>query len=67
MVTYKHSIKCADFETAIRKAIRQVDELKHATPMAKKEVYDILIKMRNDLVIYEDNGIEIPHFMREIR
>lgn len=67
MITQKQGIKCADFETAIRKAIRQVDELKHATPMAKKEVYDILMKMHDDLITYEDKAIEIPHFMREIR
>lgn len=67
MISYKHDIRCADFETAMRKAFKEVDEMKHATPMAKKEVYDLLVRMRDDLITWHDNGLEIPQFMRETR
>lgn len=66
MITYKQNIKSADFEAAIRKAIKNVDDLKHATPQAKKEFYNILVNMRDDLIRY-NQGLEIPGFMREIR
>lgn len=67
MIQYKSDIRCADFESAIRKAIREVEDMKHATPQAKKEVYDILIKIREDLLKWESPEIEIPEFMRETR
>ena len=38
MVSVKRDIKCADFEARMRKAVAQVDEMKHATPPAKKEM-----------------------------
>lgn len=67
MVSIKRDIKCADFEARVRKAITEVDDMKHATPQAKKEVYDLLIRMRDDLVKWDSNTIEIPTFMRELR
>lgn len=65
MIAYKRDIKCADFEARIRKAIIEVDDMKHATPQAKKEVYDLLIRMRDDLIRWDEMSIEIPEFMRE--
>lgn len=65
MIAYKRDIKCADFEARIRKAITEVDDMKHATPQAKKEVYDLLIRMRDDLIRWDEISIEIPEFMRE--
>lgn len=65
MIAYKRDIKCADFEARIRKAITEVDDMKHATPQAKKEVYDLLIRMRDDLIRWDEISIEIPDFMRE--
>lgn len=65
MIAYKRDIKCADFEARIRKAITEVDDMKHATPQAKKEVYDLLIRMRDDLIRWDEMSIEIPEFMRE--
>lgn len=67
MISYKQDIKCADFEARMRKAVAQVDELKHATPQAKKEFYDLLIRMRDDLIKWETISIDIPDFMRETR
>ena len=67
MIAYKRDIKCADFEARGRKAITEVDEMKHATPQAKKEVYDLLIRMRDDLIKWDEFSIEIPEFMRETR
>lgn len=67
MIAYKRDIKCADFEARIRKAITEVDDMKHATPQAKKEVYDLLIRMRDDLIRWDEISIEIPEFMRETR
>lgn len=65
MIKYKRDIKCADFEARIRKAIAEVDDMKHATPQAKKEVYDLLMRMRDDLIRWDEISIEIPEFMRE--
>jgi len=65
MVSIKRDIKCADFEARIKKAIKEVDDMKHATPQAKKEVYDLLIRMRDDLIRWDEMSIEIPEFMRE--
>lgn len=65
MISYKRDIKCADFEARIRKAITEVDDMKHATPQAKKEVYDLLMRMRDDLIRWDEISIEIPEFMRE--
>ena len=67
MVSIKRDIKCADFEARIKKAIKEVDEMKHATPQAKKEVYDLLMNIRDDLVKWDVFSIEIPEFMRETR
>ena len=67
MITYKQDIKCADFEARIRKAMGEVDEMKHATPQAKKEAYELLIRLRDDLIKWEEVTIEIPEFMRESR
>lgn len=67
MVSIKRDIKCADFEARIKKAIKEVDGLKHATPQAKKEVYDLLMNIRDDLVRWDVFSIEIPEFMRETR
>lgn len=67
MIQYKQNIKCADFEARIRKAIAQVEELKHATPQAKKEFYDLLIRMRDDLIRWDEFSIDVPDFMRETR
>ena len=64
MIQYKKDIKCADFEARIKKAIKEVDELKHATPQAKKEFYDLLIRMRDDLVNWKTETIDVPEFMR---
>ena len=67
MVSIKRDIKCADFEARIKKAIKEVDEMKHATPQAKKEIYDLLMNIRDDLVRWDVFSIEIPDFMRETR
>lgn len=67
MIAYKRDIKCADFEARIKKAIKEVDEMKHATPPAKKEMYELLISIRDDLIKWDSNTIEIPTFMRELR
>lgn len=67
MVSVKRDIKCADFEARIKKAIKEVDDMKHATPQAKKEVYDLLMNIRDDLVRWDVFSIEIPEFMRETR
>ena len=67
MVSIKRDIKCADFESRIKKAIKEVDDMKHATPQAKKEVYDLLMNIRDDLVRWDVFSIEIPEFMRETR
>ena len=67
MVSVKRDIKCADFEARIRKAIKEVDEMKHATPQAKKEIYDLLMNIRDDLIRWDVFSIEIPDFMRETR
>lgn len=67
MISYKQDIRCADFESAIKKAIVEVDNMKHATASAKKEVYDLLMRMRDDLIKWDREDIEIPHFMRETR
>lgn len=67
MIAYKRDIKCADFEARIKKAIKEVDEMKHATPQAKKEIYDLLMNIRDDLVRWDVFSIEIPDFMRETR
>ncbi len=67
MVSIKRDIKCADFEARIKKAIKEVDDMKHATPQAKKEVYDLLMNIRDDLVRWDVFSIEIPEFMRETR
>lgn len=67
MIQYKKDIKCADFEARMRKAVAQVEEMKHATPQSKKEMYDLLISIRDDLVKWDSNTIEIPTFMRELR
>ena len=67
MVSIKRDIKCADFEARIRKAIKEVDDMKHATPQAKKEVYDLLMNIRDDLIRWDVFSIEIPEFMRETR
>ena len=67
MIQYKNDIKCADFEARMRKTIAQVDGLKHATPQAKKEFYDLLIRMRDDLIKWDSVSIDIPEFMREVR
>ena len=67
MVSIKRDIKCADFEARIKKAIKEVDDMKHATPQAKKEVYDLLMNIRDDLVRCDVFSIEIPEFMRETR
>lgn len=67
MIAYKQDIKCADFEARMRKAVAQVDEMKHATTPAKKEMYDLLISIRDDLIKWDSNTIEIPTFMRELR
>lgn len=67
MVSIKRDIKCADFEARIKKAITEVDEMKHATPQAKKEIYDLLIRMRDDLIKWDSVSIDIPEFMRETR
>lgn len=67
MVSIKRDIKCADFEARVRKAITEVDDMKHATPQAKKEFYDLLIRMRDDLIKWDSVSIDIPEFMRETR
>ena len=67
MVSIKRDIKCADFEARIKKAIKEVDEMKHATPQAKKEIYDLLMNIRDDLIRWDVFSIEIPDFMRETR
>ena len=67
MISEKQNIRCADFESALKKAIVEVDNMKHATTSAKKEVYDLLMRMRDDLIRWDSNEIEIPHFMRETR
>lgn len=68
MIQYKQDIKCPNFEARMRKALKEVDELKHATPQAKKEFYDLLIRMRDDLINWKTETIDIPEFMRrEIR
>lgn len=67
MVSIKRDIKCADFEARIKKAIKEVDEMKHATPQAKKEIYDLLMNIRDDLIKWDEFSIEIPEFMRETR
>lgn len=67
MVSIKRDIKCADFEARIRKAIKEVDDMKHATPQAKKEIYDLLMNIRDDLIKWDVFSIEIPEFMRETR
>ena len=67
MVSIKRDIKCADFEARIKKAIKEVDEMKHATPQAKKEVYDLLMNIRDDLVKWDVFSIETPEFIRETR
>lgn len=67
MIQYKKDIKCADFEARMRKAVAQVDEMKHATPQAKKEFYDLLVRMRDDLIKWDSVSIDIPEFMREVR
>ena len=67
MVSIKRDIKCADFEARIKKAIKEVDEMKHATPQAKKEVYDLLMNIRDDLIRWDVFSNEIPEFMRETR
>lgn len=64
MVSVKRDIKCADFEARIRKALKEVDELKHATPQAKKEFYDLLIRIRDDLINWKTETIDVPEFMR---
>ena len=67
MVSIKRDIKCADFEARVRKAITEVDDMKHATPQAKKEFYDLLVRMRDDLIKWDSVSIDIPEFMRETR
>ena len=67
MISYKHDIRCADFESAIKKAIIEVDNMIYATSSAKKEVYDILMRMRDNLIKWDNEEIEIPYFMRETR
>lgn len=68
MIQHKQDIKCVDFEARMRKALKEVDEMKHATPQAKKEFYELLIRMRDDLINWETETIDIPEFMRrEIR
>ena len=67
MVSIKRDIKCADFEARIKKAIKEVDDMKHATPQAKKEIYDLLMNIRDDLIRWDVFSIEIPEFMRETR
>lgn len=67
MISIKRDIKCADFEARIKKAIKEVDDMKHATPQAKKEVYDLLMNIRDDLIRWDVFSIEIPEFMRETR
>lgn len=67
MITYKRDIKCADFEARIKKAITEVESMKHATPQAKNEFYDLLIRVRDDLIKWDSISIEIPEFMRETR
>ena len=64
MIQYKQDIKCPNFEARMRKALKEVDELKHATPQAKKEFYDLLIRMRDDLINWKTETIDIPEFMR---
>lgn len=67
MIQYKRDIKCADFEARMRKAMTQVDSMKHATESAKKEMYDLLISIRDDLIKWDGVSIEIPEFMRDMR
>ena len=68
MIQHKQDTKCPNFEARMRKALKEVDELKHATPQAKKEFYDLLIRMRDDLINWKTETIDIPEFMRrEIR
>lgn len=66
MIQSKKDIKCFDLEARIKKAITQVDGFKHATEPAKREMYDLLISIRDDLIKWNDE-IEIPEFMRETR
>lgn len=68
MIQHKQDIKCPNFEARMRKALKEVDEMKHATPQAKKEFYELLIRMRDDLINWKTETIDIPEFMRrEIR
>lgn len=67
MIQYKQDIRCADFESAVKRTIEKVDALKHATPQAKDEFYRLLISMRDSLIKWETHSIEVPEFMRETR
>lgn len=64
MSLYKRDINPAIFEKAVKQAITEVDELKHATPQAKREMYDLLIRMRDSLIRW-DEGIEVYAFMQK--
>lgn len=57
------TIKTADFEKAMDEALKKVDELKHTTEAAKKEVKNILRELYSDTV-KETHTFEIMECLR---
>lgn len=55
-------IRTTTFEEAYYRAIKETDEMKHATEAAKEETKRILRKMYDTCVTYK-REIEIPEFL----
>ena len=49
-------------KNALERATTKVENLKHATPQAKKEFNELLEELKRDIIIGE--SIEIPEFLR---
>lgn len=53
-------------KNALERAATKVENLKHATPQAKKEFNELLEELKRDII--KGESIEIPEFLRrEIR
>lgn len=57
------TIKTADFENAMNEALKKVDELKHTTEAAKKEVKNILRELYS-CTVRETHTFEIMECLR---
>ena len=57
------TIMTADFESAYYKTLKQIDDSKHMADAQRKEAREILEQLKNSLVKYKREDIEVYEWM----